>query len=362
MRSYLLAHRARWGKNINNHFIGLDHIRALAAFMVFTWHFIVGNVYGGVWDTVPVPVYPFSILTQGHTGVALFITLSGYLFAKLLDKKNILYIPFIWTRFIRLAPLLILVVFIVGYTRFSNEGAIVPYLKSILVGLIKPTLPNGGWSVTVELHFYILLPFILYLDRRWKGWLCVFLIVSIIMKIILYKDLGDIQKLSYNTIIGRIDQFIFGIIAFKYRDYVSNQHVSVLFFLGLFLAFYSFFDTAGGLNSAPESIWIYLPLIEGAAYGLLISWYDNSFQHSRGGVSQFIAYVGKCSYSIYLLHFFFVWKLFSYVNLNIYPLSNIYINIAFSLICFLLMMPIASLSYHLIEKPFFRFKINYIKR
>jgi peptidoglycan/LPS O-acetylase OafA/YrhL len=65
------------------HFIALDHIRALAAFMVFTWHFIHGPA-----GDFPVPtgyapaIFPLSVLDQGHTGVALFMCLSGYLFKK----------------------------------------------------------------------------------------------------------------------------------------------------------------------------------------------------------------------------------------------------------------------------------------
>ncbi len=82
------------------YFLGLDHIRAVAAFLVFTWHFIhVNNGH----EAAP-PIFPLSILTEGHTGVALFMALSGYLFAKLLDGKNIIYTSFIWNRFLRLAP------------------------------------------------------------------------------------------------------------------------------------------------------------------------------------------------------------------------------------------------------------------
>lgn len=53
------------------HFLALDHVRALAAFMVFTWHFThSSNGYPIPFDYVPL-VFPFALLDEGHTGVAL---------------------------------------------------------------------------------------------------------------------------------------------------------------------------------------------------------------------------------------------------------------------------------------------------
>lgn len=82
------------------HFIALDHVRAFAAFMVFTWHFThATNGYPIPFDYVP-RIFPFALLDEGHTGVALFMTLSGYLFAKLLDGKTINF-SFIEAPFLR---------------------------------------------------------------------------------------------------------------------------------------------------------------------------------------------------------------------------------------------------------------------
>src|SRR5262245_13547807 len=96
------------------HFIALDHIRALAAFFVVAWHFThTRNGFPVPFSYVPA-VFPLAILDEGHTGVALFMTLSGYLFAKLLDGKSIDYRAFIWNRALRLLPLLLVVIGIVG--------------------------------------------------------------------------------------------------------------------------------------------------------------------------------------------------------------------------------------------------------
>ena len=131
------------------YYIGLDHIRAVAAFLVFTWHFIhVGNGH-----QAPPPIFPLSFLSEGHTGVSLFLTLSGYLFAKLLDGKDIKFVSFIWNRFLRLAPLLFLVIIAIGFQKYLSGNDIRGYVQTIVAGIVTPSLPHGGWSLTIEFLF-----------------------------------------------------------------------------------------------------------------------------------------------------------------------------------------------------------------
>lgn len=343
------------------YFIALDHVRALAAFIVFTWHFI--HINNG--HHAPPPAFPLSILTEGHTGVALFMVLSGYLFAKLLDLKTIIYTQFLWNRFLRLAPLLLLIIFIVGLQKYFAGQDIFYYTKSILAGSIKPSLPNGGWSITAEFHFYLILPFLLLITTKWRYSLLLVLGLPLVMRFFLWQEIGQIQSLSYWTIIGRIDQFLLGILAFKFRKNVANKHTIVILVLFIFACFYWYFDSIRGFYKSPSypspsSIWIYMPTIEGFAYALLIAWYDNSFKHSTGKISRFVALIGTYSYSIYLLHFFIVFRMANAINSHIVELSNIHIAMLFSFLCFLVMVPIGHISYNLIEKPFLRFRTKYI--
>lgn len=336
-------------------------MRALAAFIVFTWHFNVVN--DG--HLAPPPMFPLSLLTEGHTGVALFMVLSGYLFAKLLDGKNIIYTQFIWNRFLRLAPLLTVVIVYIGVSKYLSGQDISPYIKSVLVGAIKPSLPNGGWSITAEFHFYLMLPILLYLSDKSIYLLLLVLGISVASKTMLHQELGQIQTLSYWTIIGRIDQFILGILAFQFRKYMARKHMLAFCVLLAFSYFYWYFDILGGFYKnpsypSPSKIWVYMPAIEGLAYGLLIAWYDSSFKHSTGIVSQYISRIGTYSYSIYLLHYFVVFKMASFINFNIVELSNFFLVLLFSILCFLLLVPFAHLSYRFIETPFLRFRTKYI--
>ena len=135
----------------------LDHIRAVAIFIVFVWHF---NHFNDGQLESPL-VFPLSLLTEGHTGVAIFMVLSGYLFAKLLGNKKINYLLFLYNRALRLLPLLMFVVLIIAVQAYLDDTLNRAFFANLLKGFIFPTLPNGGWSITVEFHFYIILPVLL---------------------------------------------------------------------------------------------------------------------------------------------------------------------------------------------------------
>jgi peptidoglycan/LPS O-acetylase OafA/YrhL len=347
------------------HFIALDHIRALAAFIVFSWHFTHTNVYPVSLHYVPA-IFPFAILDQGHTGVALFMTLSGYLFAKLLDGKSIDYGAFIWNRALRLLPLLVVVILIVGITEYISSQSLSSYAYSIAKGALLPSLPNGGWSITVEFHYYIILPLFLWMLTKSKLWPLSIIIAAIALRWFLYQEKGEIQSLAYWTIIGRIDQFAFGMLVYQFRSYLAHRHVVALLTIMTFIMFYWYFDLKGGFYHhpsypSPSRLWILLPTIEGIAYAISIAWYDNSFSHSTSGLSKFVGHIGEYSYSIYLLHIFVVFRAARFVQERIMDISNFYLACLWSLTFFVLMMLPGYVSFRFIESPFLKLRKRYVK-
>lgn len=343
------------------YFVALDHVRALATFTVFTWHFnYINNGHYG-----PPPIFPLSFFTEGHVGVALFMTLSGYLFAKLLDRREIRYWPFLWNRFLRLFPLLFLVIALVGVQTVLAQEDFMSYVKSIAAGIVMPTLPNGGWSITAEFHFYILLPILLILGRYSNLFLVAVILIFITLRVMIYSHLGQIHFLAYYTIIGCIDQFIFGILGFSLRSHVTKRHILVMTVIALFLVFFWVFDSLGGFYAnvafpSPSPIWIFYPTVVGLTFAVAIAWYDTSFRHSSGWLSNRIAMIGTYSYSIYLTHFFVVGEMAEFTNTYIVNLSNILLVMLASFASFLLMIPIGYFSYKYIEAPFLRLRTQYI--
>ena len=347
------------------HFIALDHVRALAALIVFTWHFLHStNGYPIALEYVPM-VPPFAILDEGHTGVALFMTLSGYLFSKLLDGKRIHYGVFLWNRVVRLLPLLAAVSLIVGIGKFLAGEDMRSYGWMLAKGLYLPTLPNGGWSIAVEFHYYAVLPILLWLLRRSKLLPLGVVLAAIALRLMIHQQTGEVQSLAYWTLVGRIDQFALGMVAYHFRSRVARRHWLAGAGFAAFSSFYWYFDAQGGffLNPSypsPSLLWVILPTIEGLAFGLGIAWYDSSFVLPTTGFSKMLGRIGDYSYSMYLLHFFFVFAAARFVNERIADLSNFYVACLWAVAAFIGMLPLCALSFRLLEAPFLRLRKPYV--
>ena len=348
------------------HYLALDHLRALAAFMVFSWHFThAGHGFPVPFEGAP-RVFPLAVLDEGHTGVALFMTLSGYLFAKLLDGAEIRYPVFFYNRLLRLLPILIVALLLYAALVYFRNGDLKALLRDVRKGWLYPTLPNGGWSITVEMHFYLVLPLLLFFNR-WKPFLLLSLIpVFIVLRAVLYWYAGEIQSLAYWTIIGRIDQFTLGIVAYHYRAFFSRGVLAACA-LATFMAFYWWFDWRGGFYQmpsypSPSRLWIIIPTLEGLAYSILIAWYDRRLVDGRSALSRFIGRLGAYSYSIYLLHFFIVFEAAQFIHRHIMPLDNFYIACLWSALVFALMIVPGYLSFRFIESPFLKLRQNYLLR
>jgi peptidoglycan/LPS O-acetylase OafA/YrhL len=143
---------------------GLDQLRGLAIYLVFCWHFVhsdnIVTLTGeqAAW-------WPLNVVNQGFAGVSLFMVLSGYLFAGLTEGRDIRWGAFLRNRALRLLPLLV-VVMLAALVKFSAQGKLDEWVKRLSWGWLMPSLPQGAWSITVEAHYYLLLPLLLWLGRR----------------------------------------------------------------------------------------------------------------------------------------------------------------------------------------------------
>jgi peptidoglycan/LPS O-acetylase OafA/YrhL len=294
--------------------------------------------------------------------------LSGYLFAKLLDGRRIRFAAFLIARAVRLGPLLVFA-FALNTAYFVYSGdRVTQRLFALLTGFVLPTWPNGGWSITVELHFYLLPPFLLAARKRTPWAIPTMLILMVLIRTAVWHFNGSVMNLSYSTIVGRIDQLILGIAAYDNRHAIRSNSWIGFVMVALLGMGYWVFEKAGGLvglggYTSQNAIWIVLPTFEALAYAVIIAAYDQSgFATGRTKPGRLVGWLGHYSYGIYLLHFFVVQIFVKLIEQFIMPLGNFYIAWLWASIAFLAMLPIAFLASRIVETPFKELKPRYFRQ
>jgi peptidoglycan/LPS O-acetylase OafA/YrhL len=350
----------------------LDHIRAFAALLVLTSHALHNYSRGifpketGAW--IITNNYFYSFIAEGHAGVSLFLVLSGYLFTTLTYGKKILYFQFIKNRILRIYPMYLLMVFCGLYT-YRDTVTFGNVLASLLLLQGTAAAHYGGmftiilWTISTEFIFYFLFPFIMIFIREY-GWriLILWVILFTILRILCVNQGASPRDLSYFTIIGRMDQFCFGILAAIYvKSYPTQKAIQKKLLIPIVVSIIIaliLFNRLGGWERI--TTWkIYWTTFE----GLLFSIFIVSYQAYEGKFNliynSILCYIGSISYSIYLIHLpilnFYSSTFFFRTSTDIY--YNAMIN---ALLSIPIILAIAALSYISIEYPFLRLRKSYI--
>lgn len=144
---------------------GLDHLRALAILLVLLFHYL--SFGHPQWTTV--------FTNIGWTGVDLFFVLSGFLiasqlFAQIIKGRSVSVKEFFLKRLFRIIPVYLVIVTIYFCIPFFREKEALPPLWRFLTFTQNFGLDRGNygifshaWSLCVEEHFYLFLPFTLVL-------------------------------------------------------------------------------------------------------------------------------------------------------------------------------------------------------
>lgn len=342
----------------------LDHVRALAAYLVFVWHFLHMTPQFPV-PHAAAPIFPFALLDEGHTGVALFMTLSGYLFAKLVGEHRIDFPCFLWSRAVRLAPLLIVV--IAAWVLIEWLAGTPILLDDIIYGVALPTWPRGTWSISIELHFYLLFPLLLILFRRYGPFALLGVVaLAMLLRYDWWRTYGEAQHIAYWTIVGRIDQFLFGMIFALVPIRRSALRVIAGVSLVSFLALWTGFDRMGGFyhfngTPSPSPLWIFIPTAEAITWGSLIAFYEGASFKMPAWLDRALAKVGEWSYSIYLLHFFPIILLRNIFWERAGSVDHFYVALIAANLAFLAFLPVAGLSCTYFEKIFLAYRKPYLR-
>lgn len=352
----------------------LDHLRYLSMFLVIIWHYI--HLPG----MVPFNYVPGNIvagfLEESHTCVAMFITISGFIFEYLCYNKEIIYSRFIYNRVLRIFPLFLVFSLLATYISgsFKPEDVVFNMLT-----LLNPTgLPSVGWTVAVEFQFYFIFPFLhVFLKKKGPGYLALLILFFILLRAITNYGGHPVQHIAHFTMFGRMDQFLMGMIAaWCYKKYLlpkfSTMRLStryllsggtILYVIIVMLFAYQYFNETGGFYDrggypSKSPIWIWWPTFDAVCHGMLILGYLLFPANGLNTYDKLFFKLARPTYSMYWLHFPIIYAL---VNMGLksadFPTALLYAAFVVTPVTTV----ISFMGYYLIEKPFLDKKQAYLK-
>jgi peptidoglycan/LPS O-acetylase OafA/YrhL len=368
-------------KSANREYLpAVDHLRAAAAVLVVLYHSaqLLRSEVPGQPSFDPQTDWVYSanplqtIIIEGHSGVALFMVLSGFILTTGTLGRTIEYRHFLTNRLLRVGPLyVVLLLFAAGAasSAFSLLGALQTTLGFA-------TFPGGFtagpfalvlWTVGVEIQFYLVFPLLARLLNE-RGTRTLLLLLTCLatlrtLAVLTAPQGSNLNDLTYFSIVGRIDQFLIGMVAAvvftRYRQRLGHP-IHVLSAGAAAVAMLWTFNQLHGYAepTAWRAVWVD---VEGLVWAAVIVTYVSYWRFGRGRLSRVLAELGARSYSIYLVHM----PVLYLVSLRGWHVSATGLPPIDALLTGLvLVLPItvalSTLTYAAIEQPFLTLRGRYV--
>ena len=353
----------------------IDALRGIAALSIFIYHIYVTT---GIYS---IQIIPERFIDLTLAGIPLFFILSAFTLYLSLDNRageKRKFFKFYLRRFFRIAPLFYLLLIIVVLDSLIIQKA-VPSWQDILVNFTftfnlvpqySMSLFSDGWTVGVEMLFYLVLPLVfikvnsirrsivLFIGIYWLSkeirWLLGAIIGENIMMSTNY-DFYNFSHWAYIFPLGVICYLIYKLYLPKMRSEYRAPAAFSMLLLSLVILFVFInnlpLDLALSDLYEPLGILTRWQAMSSVAFVLLIL--SLSLNPNRLIVNRFTRFFGTISYSLYLIHPFIVEPL-KPVYVYIYG-HTIYSTDLSLFLCILLTLlivtPVSLLTYHLIERP-----------
>jgi peptidoglycan/LPS O-acetylase OafA/YrhL len=302
----------------------LDSLRGIAAVavMFFHFHFLWEESSHQRWEERLFMVPPLKFLIAGHAAVILFFLLSGFVLAlpQIRGKKQS-YAGYISKRICRIYPpyLVALSLAVAGCWRFHGLQAFgywfhltwyaAPNRSLVLQHLLflgdydSSAYNTAFWSVVQEMRISIIFPFVCAFILRRSN--TVGATIGVLLFVIAFVvERFALAPATVSAGVSYLGIFIFGILAARSRDEISawmrqmsRMKLRMVFWSSVFLFFYA--HSVAVVLRVGEKGTDFFTAIAGVGL-ILYSLTDR--QASAALTSRVPRFLGRISYSLYLLH------------------------------------------------------------
>lgn len=354
----------------------LESLRGWAILLVVGFHYF-GILQGGATKGLPEdsPVW-LRLLGADNTGVTLFFVLSGFLLAQpfisaLKSGKQVNIRRFYIARLMRIVPLYYTAI-LVAWLVSANSGSALKALLFIPVGFSIFPYSVPWWSLSTEMQFYLLLPWIMLAlaSRTGQGLVllgtagllalhCIYLIAPQWLGLQnQYWLVGTLLDRGFAFLIGGLAAWLY--LSPRYTRLTQSPLMIAVAALVLLIALLWLLQWYGLMGQKPalQAMPLYHDL-EALLWGCLLLC---CLGPARRGWSVFInplfSHFGTISYSLYLVHVpiqFYLIYAAKGANGGIVGMANPRM-LGAVVGSFLLSWLLAIACYHLIEQPFLRLK------
>jgi peptidoglycan/LPS O-acetylase OafA/YrhL len=301
------------------------------------------------------------------------MVMSGFVLSMGALGRDVAWGSFIRNRFLRIYPLLLFVL-LLGLVGNLGQYSFLAVLQTLLFQADMPGAASVGelsamfWAVAVEFQFYLLFPFLhRFIEKeggRWVLGLVVLICVTRALSVAAQRE--NTQDVCYWHLLGRLDQLVIGMFAarlYKRVEPIQRSGLWSIACVGALIATLCLlvvFNQLGGwpARAVWKAVW---PSVEAAFWAAFVVTYTLAARNMPQSVSAPLAELGSWSYSIYLLHFFaigFAARIFGY-TLGARP--NGQANKFVLTVVLPGLLPVAALSYYVVERPFLKLRGRYTR-
>ncbi|MBV7537194.1 acyltransferase [Duganella sp. sic0402] len=346
----------------------IDQLRWFAATLVFLFHFeLKWRSLGGVGIDSPWA----GIINEGHTGVALFFTLSGFLFMRIAQfQQQIAYAPFVRNRLLRIAPLYLTVFLLaLSLTRDEFKPQDIFYLLTANLGdspTSRSVVTGAVWCIPLEFMFYLAFPWLSrFALERGMRYLLQLLGLMLVFKLMLYRESAHSTMMYFSTFVGRFDQFVMGMLAAmlyqRHLDWLRRWAGWLLVpAFALAVCASALQAHVAPFNVAPNApFWISWSMMESLVWaGAILAWVGWCGQ-LPAWLERVLVHGGKISFSFYLLHMGVIQMLAQKFGMQHWTGIGWLDSVLVMSLVYALVWAVATLCYHTIEEPFLRLRGSY---